>query len=198
MILKQLQHKANLKSPKTWTFFVLICLVVLSYIIHILNPLYKENLVLTLNDYFFQIQIITYAFIHKNILHLTSNLILFSILYRFMIQYFNWKFTWIIFFIGILFGGLGFLWIPNSNEAAYIMGISAGNLGWFLALWYNHPKSQLKLAQFTLQFRVLIVIILIFHLTSFLVDKSNSWQAHIGSIFVLPLFIINSLIRKNK
>ena len=198
MQTRQVKHKTNLKSPKTWTFFALICLVVLSFIIQQFNPAYKEHLVLSLSDYFFQIQIVTYAFIHKNGLHLISNLILFSILYKFMILYFNWKFTWLIFFIGIVFGGLGFLWIPNTNESAYIMGISAGNLGWFLALLYYHPKSQLKLAQITVQFRLLTVIILIFHLTSFLVDKSNSWQAHIGSVFVLPLFILNSLTSNTK
>lgn len=198
MYSTQSQHKNRLKSPKTWTFFALICLLVLSFIIQQFSPAYKEKLVLSLNDYFFQIQIITYAFIHKNILHLVSNLALFGILYTFMIQYFNWKFTWLIFFAGILFGGLGFLWIPNANHSAYIMGISAGNLGWFMALLYFHPRSQLKLAQITIQFRVLAVIVLIFHLTSFLVDKSNSWQAHIGSVFVIPLFILNSLTRNTK
>lgn len=194
----RIQHKNTLKSPEIWTFFGFICLVVFSYALQLFNPSYKTYLVLSLDDYFFQIQLFTYAFIHKNLLHLLSNLVLFIILYKFMIQYFNWKFTWTIFFIGILLGGLGFLLIPNSNTSAYIMGISAGNLGWFLTLWYHHSKGQLKLAQITIQFRLLIIIILIFHLTSFLVDKSNSWQAHIGSVFVLPLFIINSLIRKHK
>ncbi len=198
MLSQKTKHRIPLKSPEKWTFFACICLVLLSYIIQNFNPEYKELMVLSLDDYFFQIQIFTYAFIHKNLLHLISNIILFITLYRFMIKCFNWKFTWVIFCIGILFGGLGFLLLPNSNNASYIMGISAGNLGWFLTLWYYYPKSQLKFANFTIQFQLLIVLILIFHISSFMIDKSNSWQAHIGSIFVLPLFIINSIIRKTK
>lgn len=195
---KLLQHIKPLKSPEIWTFFAWLSLFVMSYGIQSWQPNYQDYLVLSLDDYFFQIQIFTYALVHKNLLHLISNLILFSLLYRFMMQYFNWRFTSLIFILSILFGGFGFLLIPNANESAYIMGISAGNLGWFLALWYYHPKSQLKLAKFTIQFRLLIVFILIFHLTSFLVDKSNSWQAHSGSVFILPLFFLISLINKNK
>lgn len=195
---KKLQHINPIKSPEIWTFFTWLGLFVMSYILQQYLPSYKDYLVLSLEDYFFQIQVFTYAFAHKNLLHLISNLILFAVLYKFMIQYFNWKFTSFIFGLSILFGGLGFLWIPNANESAYIMGISSGNIGWFLTLWYYHPKSQLKLAQITVQFRVLIGFILIFHLTSFIVDKSNSWQAHIGALFILPLFIVNSLINQNK
>lgn len=198
MYLRKSQNNKSLKSPEIWTFFALFSVFLISYCIQLYTDTYKDYLVLSLKDYFFQIQIITYALVHKNILHLISNLIIFALLYRFMIQYFANKFTWFIFILSILFGGLGFLWLPNSNDSAYIMGISSGNLGWFLSMWYYHPNSQLKLAQFTIQFKLLIIIILIIHLTSLIVDKSNSWQAHVGSVFILPLFLINSLINKNK
>lgn len=186
---------SSIKSPKHWAFFM--CLSAILFIYFINEKINIEHyLVLRSKDSICSIQILLYAFIHKNYVHLISNLIIFYILYRYIKNYFSDLFIWVIFFIGILFGGIGFITFSDSNFDTYLMGISAGNLGWFIILSLTYPKSQLFLSKINFQFKYIAIFIVIFHLTSFIIDTRNSWQAHLGALFLIPIYLLYLVYKK--
>ncbi|MGB1293971.1 MAG: rhomboid family intramembrane serine protease [Flavobacteriales bacterium] len=175
------------KGPfKHWTFFAFCFILLLFFFSSTLNA-FSKKLVLYSEDHIISIQSITYFIIHKNSIHLGSNLVLFVFLYFFMIKTFKPRFVWPMFFMGIFTGGLGFLLLTQSSS--YLMGISSGNLSWFFCLILLFPKQDLHFYNFKLQFRFFAVLIILFHIISFMLDAGNSWQAHLGTIILMPIVI---------
>lgn len=175
------------KSPKHWAFFCCLILLISSFVLQQISPNFQLDWVLSRNDYFFQFQIFTYSFFHINGLHFFTNIGIFIILYLFVQTYFENTYIWIIFIIGIVLGALGFIWIPNTNNNTYLMGISSGNLGWLIVMIVNFPKSEIKIAKTPFKLKYIMIFLIIFHISSLILDQTNSWQAHLGSIFLLPL-----------
>jgi len=91
--------------------------------------------------------IITYAFIHVNLFHILSNLMVLFYVGRIFLDFYTVKQFYNFFFLGVIFGGLSFLGLNyiNQNSGAALGGASAGVLAIFVGVATKVPRYALRL-----------------------------------------------------
>ncbi|PCH75174.1 MAG: rhomboid family intramembrane serine protease [Flavobacteriaceae bacterium] len=91
--------------------------------------------------------VITYAFIHVNLFHILSNLMVLFYIGRIFLDFYSVKQFYNVFFLGVIFGGLSFLGLNyiNQNSGAALGGASAGVLAIFVAVATKVPRYALRL-----------------------------------------------------
>lgn len=91
--------------------------------------------------------IVTYAFIHVNLFHILSNLMVLFYIGRIFLDFYSIKQFYNFFFLGVVFGGFSFLGLNyiNSNSGAALGGASAGVLAIFIGIATKVPRYALRL-----------------------------------------------------
>lgn len=91
--------------------------------------------------------VFTYAFIHVNLFHILSNLLVLFYIGRIFLDFYTVKQFYNFFFLGVVFGGLSFLGLNyiNQNSSAALGGASAGVLAIFVGIATKVPRYALRL-----------------------------------------------------
>ncbi|PCI03060.1 MAG: rhomboid family intramembrane serine protease [Flavobacteriaceae bacterium] len=91
--------------------------------------------------------VVTYAFIHVNLFHILSNLMVLFYIGRIFLDFYSIKQFYNFFFLGVIFGGLSFLGLNyiNENSGAALGGASAGVLAIFIGIATKVPRYALRL-----------------------------------------------------
>ncbi|PCI35607.1 MAG: rhomboid family intramembrane serine protease [Flavobacteriaceae bacterium] len=91
--------------------------------------------------------IVTYAFVHVNLFHILSNLMVLYYVGHIFLDFYTPKQFYNFFFLGVIVGGLSFLGLNyiNQNSGAALGGASAGVLAIFVGVATKVPRYALRL-----------------------------------------------------
>ncbi len=91
--------------------------------------------------------IITYAFVHVDLFHILSNLMVLYYIGRIFLDFYTVKQFYNFFFLGVIAGGISFLGLNyiNQNSGMSLGGASAGVLAIFIGVATKVPRYALRL-----------------------------------------------------
>lgn len=144
--------------------------------------------------------IITYGFTHYAFLHLLFNMMVLYFVSQMMLNLFSPKLTLNIYFLGIIMGGLFFLFAYNVfpqnflKPAGALVGASAGVRALLIFLCAYMPNTQVRMIAFNIKLWHLGVALVIFDLIGLFGSNQGGNIAHLGGV-VLGYFYAQQLIK---
>ena len=129
--------------------------------------------------------IITYGFIHKGFFHLFYNLLLLYYFGNMMLNLFDKKLIINTFFIGIIFGGLAFLFAYNlfpvfSELNISMVGSSAGVMAILIFISSYSPESKFPVFIFSVPIKYIAIFFVLLDIVQIPVSNSGGHIAHLG------------------
>ena len=130
--------------------------------------------------------IITYGFVHYGFFHILFNMLVLFYVSRILLNLFKPKMTLSIYFLGITFGGLIFLFVynvlPNSmlKPAIGLVGASAGVRALVIFLCAYMPQTEVRLAFWNVKLVYLGIALVIIDVIGLFSDNQGGNVAHLG------------------
>ncbi len=130
--------------------------------------------------------IITYGFVHYGFLHILFNLIVLYYLSRLMHNLFSRKLILNIYFLGIISGGLAFLFVYNVlpksmvNVVGALVGASAGVRALLIFLCAYMPKTEVRLIAFNVKLQYLGIALVVIDIIGLFSINQGGNVAHLG------------------
>ncbi|TXE05796.1 rhomboid family intramembrane serine protease [Gelidibacter salicanalis] len=146
--------------------------------------------------------IITYGFTHYGLFHLLFNMMVLYFVSQMMLNLFDAKLTLKIYFLGIILGGLFFLFaynvLPNTllKPAGALVGASAGVRALLLFLCAYMPNTQVRLLMFNVKLWHLGIALVAFDLIGLFGGNQGGTIAHLGGV-ALGYFYAKQLSKGN-
>ncbi|TDU34352.1 membrane associated rhomboid family serine protease [Gelidibacter sediminis] len=167
------------------------------------SSLYWLELPKNLGEFIFKPwSIITYGFTHYGLFHLLFNMMVLYFVSQMMLNLFDSKLTLKIYFLGILLGGLFFLFaynvLPNDflKPAGALVGASAGVRALLIFLCAYMPNTQVRLLIFNVKLWHLGVAMVAFDLIGLFGSNQGGTIAHLGGV-ALGYFYAKQLTKGN-
>ena len=129
--------------------------------------------------------IISYGFIHKGFFHLFFNLLLLYYFGNMMLNLFDKKLIINTFFIGIIFGGVAFLFAYNlfpvfSELKVSMVGSSAGVMAILIFISSYSPESKFPVFIFSVPIKYIAIFFVLLDIVQIPVSNSGGHIAHLG------------------
>lgn len=130
--------------------------------------------------------ILTYGFIHYGFFHILFNLIVLYYISRIILNLIKPKRALSIYFLGILFGGLAFLFVynvfPSSilNPVIGLVGASAGVRALLIFLCTYMPQTEVRLVFFNVKFMYLGIALVVIDIIGLWSTNQGGSVAHLG------------------
>ncbi len=146
--------------------------------------------------------IITYGFTHYGFLHILFNMMVLYFVSQMMLNLFSPKLTLNIYFLGIIMGGLFFLFAYNVfpqnflKPAGALVGASAGVRALLIFLCAYMPNTQVRMIAFNIKLWHLGVALVIFDVIGLFGSNQGGNIAHLGGV-ALGYFYAKQLIKGN-
>jgi len=142
--------------------------------------------------------ILTYGFFHQDFVALFFNMILLFYFGRILLDYKPDKKLWTLYILGVVAGGLFFLWSYEWFPQMYLsktslLGASAGVMAvmTYTSLWLPHYQIKIRFLGFFKLIHILIFF-LIFNLLQIPLGNPGGYFAHLGGLLAgLILFLID-------
>ncbi|WP_299395291.1 rhomboid family intramembrane serine protease [uncultured Gelidibacter sp.] len=177
--------------------------LVLSLIVTSGSSLYWLELPKDLGEFIFKPwSIITYGFTHYGLFHILFNMLVLYYVSQMMLNLFESKLTLKIYFLGIILGGLFFLFAYNVlplsflKPAGALVGASVGVRALLIFLCAYMPNTQVKLLMFNIKLWHLGVALVGFDLIGLFGANQGGTIAHLGGV-ALGYFYAKQLIKGN-
>ncbi len=163
--------------------------LVLSLIDESGSSLYWLELPKNVGDFIFKPwSIITYGFTHYGFLHLLFNLLVLYYVSRMMLNLFSPKLTLNIYFLGIIMGGLFFLFAYNVlpqdllKPVGALVGASAGVRALLIFLCAYMPNTEVRVVFFNIKLWHLGVALVVFDIIGLFGMNQGGNIAHLGGV----------------
>lgn len=158
--IKNIQDRFKQGSIVEKLIYINIGVYIITLFFSVINGLYKNNTNFFITWFSLQADytvllsrpwtLVSYGFLHDGFIHILSNLIVLFYIGNLFIEYFTQKQLLHFYLFGTLFGGLLFLGSYNyfplfKNQAAVLVGASAGISAIFVGIATYMPNYQLKI-----------------------------------------------------
>lgn len=177
--------------------------LLLSLIVNSGGSLYWLELPKDAGDFLFKPwSIITYGFTHYGFLHILFNMMVLYFVSQMMLNLFSPKLTLNVYFLGIILGGLLFLFAYNVlpqnylKPAGALVGASAGVRALLIFLCAYMPNTQVRLIVFNIKLWHLGVALVAFDVIGLFGSNQGGNIAHLGGV-ALGYFYATQLIKGN-
>ena len=145
--------------------------------------------------------LLTYGFLHYDFIHLLFNMIWLYALGRIFMNLFNPKMALNIYFLGIIVGGLTFLFGYNVfpkifNSNAFLIGASAGVSALLIFLCTYMPNKEIRFFTFNLKLWWIGAVFIAFDVLGLFSANSGGKLAHLGGAF-LGFMYAKQLVKGN-
>lgn len=177
--------------------------LLLSLIVNSGGSLYWLELPKDAGDFLFKPwSIITYGFTHYGFLHILFNMMVLYFVSQMMLNLFSPKLTLNVYFLGIILGGLFFLFAYNVlpqnylKPAGALVGASAGVRALLIFLCAYMPNTQVRLIVFNIKLWHLGVALVAFDVIGLFGSNQGGNIAHLGGV-ALGYFYATQLIKGN-
>ena len=130
--------------------------------------------------------LITYGFTHYGFFHLFFNMLVLYFVSRIMLNLFKPKMALSIYFLGIIFGGLTFLFIYNVfpqgflYPAATLVGASAGVRALLIFLCSYMPQKEVRLVFFNIKLMYIGIALVVIDIIGLWSTNQGGSVAHLG------------------
>ena len=175
--------------------------LLLSLIVKTASPLYWLELPKEVGDFIFKPwSIITYGFIHYGLFHLLFNMLVLYYVSRMMLNLFSQKLTLNIYFLGIIMGGLFFLFAYNVlpqnllKPVGALVGASAGVRALLIFLCAYMPNTEVRVIFVNIKLWHLGVALVVFDVIGLFGMNQGGNIAHLGGVG-LGYFYAKQLIK---
>lgn len=132
--------------------------------------------------------IITYGFTHYSFLHILFNMLVLYFVSRMMLNLFSPKLTLNVYFLGIIMGGLFFLFAYNVLPSNFLkpvgalVGASAGVRALLIFLCAYMPSTEVRFFTFNLKLWYLGVALVVFDVIGLFGTNQGGHIAHLGGV----------------
>ena len=165
------------------------------------SSLYWLELPKDVGDFIFKPwSIITYGFTHYGFFHLLFNMLVLYYVSRMMLNLFSQKLTLNIYFLGIILGGLFFLFAYNVlpqdflKPVGALVGASAGVRALLIFLCAYMPNTEVRVILFNIKLWHLGIALVVFDLIGLFGLNQGGTIAHLGGVG-LGYFYAKQLIK---
>ncbi|WP_228852172.1 rhomboid family protein [Aegicerativicinus sediminis] len=130
--------------------------------------------------------IISYGFLHYGFFHLLFNMLVLYYLSRITMNLFKTKMTLNIYFLGIIFGGLSFLFIynvlPEGSLRAVnsLIGASAGVRALLIFICAYMPQTEMRFFTFNIKLYYIGIAVVLIDLLGLFSANQGGYIAHLG------------------
>ncbi len=129
--------------------------------------------------------IVTYAFLHYDLIHLFFNMLWLYFLARLFLNLFSPKMALNVYFLGAIFGGLAFLLgyniLPSFFKgSAYVVGASAAVRALMIFLCAYMPNKEIRFFTFNLKLWYVGVALIVFDVFGLFGFNAGGNLAHLG------------------
>ncbi|MCK0115315.1 rhomboid family intramembrane serine protease [Gelidibacter sp. F63206] len=202
-IQEKLRHLNVLEKIIAINVVVFLVGLLLSLIVKSSGSLYWLELPKDAGDFLFKPwSIITYGFTHYGFLHILFNMMVLYFVSQMMLNLFSPKLALNIYFLGIILGGLFFLFAYNVlpqnylKPAGALVGASAGVRALLIFLCAYMPNTQVRLIVFNIKLWHLGVALVVFDVIGLFGSNQGGNIAHLGGV-ALGYFYATQLIKGN-
>ena len=175
--------------------------LLISLIIKTESSLYWLELPKEVGDFIFKPwSIITYGFTHYGFIHLLFNMLVLYYVSRMMLNLFTQKLTLNIYFLGIIMGGLFFLFAYNVFPESFLkpvgalVGASAGVRALLIFLCAYMPNTEVRVVFFNIKLWHLGIALVVFDVIGLFGMNQGGNIAHLGGVG-LGYFYAKQLIK---
>lgn len=175
--------------------------LLISLIIKTESSLYWLELPKEVGDFIFKPwSIITYGFTHYGFIHLLFNMLVLYYVSRMMLNLFTQKLTLNIYFLGIIMGGLFFLFAYNVLPESFLkpvgalVGASAGVRALLIFLCAYMPNTEVRVVFFNIKLWHLGIALVVFDVIGLFGMNQGGNIAHLGGVG-LGYFYAKQLIK---
>lgn len=175
--------------------------LLLSLVVTSGSSLYWLELPKDLGDFIFKPwSIITYGFTHYSFIHLLFNMMVLYFVSQMMLNLFNPKLTLNVYFLGIIMGGLFFMFAYNVlpegflKPAGALVGASAGVRALLIFLCAYMPNTQVRMIFFNIKLWHLGIALVVFDVIGLFGLNQGGNIAHLGGV-ALGYFYAKQLIK---
>ena len=145
--------------------------------------------------------LITYSFVHTDIWHVISNMLVLFYVSRLLVDLFGSTLPLKIYFYGILAGGVFFIFFSSTLSfnplSKPLIGASAGVMALLIFLCVYMPNKQVRIAFWNVELRYIAYFILLYFVLGTFGDNSGGAIAHIGGGLLGMYFYYNLYSNKN-
>ncbi|MBJ7879299.1 rhomboid family intramembrane serine protease [Gelidibacter salicanalis] len=177
--------------------------LLLSLIVKSGGSLYWLELPKDLGEFIFKPwSIITYGFTHYGLFHLLFNMMVLFFVSQMMLNLFSAKLTLKVYFLGIIVGGLFFMFAYNVLPANFLkpagalVGASAGVRALLIFLCAYMPNTQVKIFMFNIKLWHLGIALVAFDVIGLFGMNQGGTIAHLGGV-ALGYLYAKQLIKGN-
>lgn len=199
----KLRHLNVLEKIIAVNVVVFLIGLLLSLVVESGSSLYWLELPKDLGDFIFKPwSIITYGFTHYGLFHLLFNMLVLYFVSQMMLNLFSPKLTLNIYFLGIILGGLSYVFAYNVlpqnflKPAGALVGASAGVRALLIFLCAYMPNTQVKVILFNIKLWHLGVVLVVFDAIGLFGTNQGGHIAHLGGV-ALGYFYAKQLIKGN-
>lgn len=209
--MKSLNHEVQNKLRSLNVLEKIIAINVLVFLIGLLlsalvssgGSLYWLELPKDAADFLFKPwSIITYGFTHYGFLHLLFNMMVLYFVSQMMLNLFRPKLTLNVYFLGVIMGGLFFLFAYNVfpsgflKPASALVGASAGVRALFIFLCAYMPTTEVRFFTFNIKLWYLGLALVAFDVIGLFGSNQGGNIAHLGGV-ALGYFYAKQLLQGN-
>ena len=177
--------------------------LLLSLVLNSVNSLYWLELPKDVGDFIFKPwSIITYSFTHYGFFHLLFNMLVLYYVSRMMFNLFSPKLILNIYFLGIIFGALFFMFAYNvlpqnlMKPVGALVGASAGVRALLIFLCAYMPNTNVRMIFFNIKLWHLGIALVVFDVIGLFGLNQGGNIAHLGGV-ALGYFYAIQLLKGN-
>lgn len=140
--------------------------------------------------------IFTYGFIHYGFFHILFNMLVLYFVARILLNLFKPKMVLSIYFLGIIFGALAFLFIynvlPNSilSPANGLVGASAGVRALLIFLCVYMPQTEVRLAFWNVKLMYIGIAVVVIDVIGLWSTNQGGNVAHLGGALLGYMYAV--------
>ncbi len=140
--------------------------------------------------------VVTYAFIHGDFYHIFWNMIILYFSSEYFLNFFDEKKYIKIYFYGILFGGLFFIFSYNlfpvfKDSYTSLIGSSAAVYSVLIFICSYFPNNKVNLILFNIELKYIGMVYVLFSLIQIPIENPGGNIAHIGGAFFGYMYAIS-------
>ncbi len=140
--------------------------------------------------------VVTYAFIHGDFYHIFWNMIILYFSSEYFLNFFDEKKYIKIYFYGILFGGLFFIFSYNlfpvfKDSYTSLIGSSAAVYSVLIFICSYFPNNKVNLILFNIELKYIGMVYVLFSLIQIPIENPGGNIAHIGGAFFGYIYAIS-------
>ncbi len=140
--------------------------------------------------------LISYGFIHYGFIHILINLLILYYISRLLINLFRPKMILNIYFLGIIFGGLAFLFFYNVVPPQYfkvttpLVGASAGIRALIIFISVYNPNTEVRVFTFNIKLKYIAMVLVGLDILGLFTVNQGGNIAHLGGALLGYIYAV--------